>query len=203
MIKKIVDVIINKQLTNGLMKKEDISVYQYGYTLMIELLINIIIAVLIGFITKEIMIVSIFLIVFIPLRSYAGGYHADKAWKCVILSNSAILFVIWLTQLISDFGIRIELIMIMELFLITLISKNAPVQSINKRLDSSEAAYYKKLVFVILLVELFIEIIMYFIGYRKITDVIAITHVIVTISLYAGKYLEKKNINFSKEELLG
>lgn len=78
MILRVVDFILDRQLKNGMISGEDTSVYRYGYTLVLEVMINIIIAIIIGLISGELVSVALFMVMFIPLRSYCGGYHASK-----------------------------------------------------------------------------------------------------------------------------
>lgn len=190
MTENFLDTLIGKQLAVGLIKEEDISVYRYGYTLMLEMFVNFAIAIIIGFIANKIMMISIFLLAFIPLRSFAGGYHADKAWKCVILSNSVIIVAIWVVQFMCSVNL-LTLFVLMEVVLGIIIIKMAPVQSINKKLSELEVAYYKKTVLLIYIVETLIEMLIYLYGYRNIAYVILNTHIVVTISLMIGKYQGK------------
>ena len=42
--------------------------------------------------TKE---VIFFLGMYIPLRSFCGGWHADKIWKCTVISNVILLLQVY------------------------------------------------------------------------------------------------------------
>ncbi len=185
MAEKIFGKLIAKQLNMGLIKEEDVSVYHYGYTLMLEAFINIVIAIIIGLLMNKVIMVSVFLFCFIPLRSFAGGYHTDKVWKCVILSNSVIIAAIWVARFLCNIK-QIALIALLEVVLGIITIKMAPVQSINKKLSEVENVYYKKMVLKIYMAEVLLEIITYLFGRREITSVIFITHIIVIISLLAG-----------------
>ena len=91
MIEKFVNKIVNKQLEKDIISKEDANIYKYGYILMCEVLINICIALVIAAVSTEWLLISMFLIIYIPLRSYCGGWHANKLWKCTIYSKLIIL----------------------------------------------------------------------------------------------------------------
>lgn len=185
------EALIRKQLEAGIMKEEDISVYRYGYTLISEMLVNFVIAIMIGILMDEVMMISVFLMAFIPLRSFAGGYHADKAWKCVILSNSVIITAILVARFMCTMDL-LPWLFLMEAVLGFIIIRTAPVQSLNKKLSGPEAACYKKIVLILYITEVLIEILIFLSDYKNIAYVILITHIIVSISLMIGKY-HKKN----------
>ena len=49
------------------------------------------IALVIGLVTNRLGELLIFLLLYVPLRSFCGGWHADKLWKCTIYSNSMLI----------------------------------------------------------------------------------------------------------------
>lgn len=87
MVQEIVEKIIEKQLKEKMITAEDANIYRYGYALVFEVLINIIMAVFIGIVSGDLVEILLFLGLYIPLRSFCGGWHADKVWKCTIYSN--------------------------------------------------------------------------------------------------------------------
>ena len=92
MIEKIVNKLLDTQIKSGLLKDETIPIYRYGYTLLIEVTINVILSLLIGFALGEIGIVILFNLIFIPLRGFCGGWHAGKSWLCTMTSAIVLLF---------------------------------------------------------------------------------------------------------------
>ena len=84
MIEKIVNKLLDTQIKSGLLKDETIPIYRYGYTLLIEVTINVILSLVIGFALGEIGIVILFNLIFIPLRGFCGGWHAGKSWLCTM-----------------------------------------------------------------------------------------------------------------------
>ena len=92
MIEKIVNKLLDTQIKSGLLKDETIPIYRYGYTLLIEVTINVILSLVIGFALGEIGIVILFNLIFIPLRGFCGGWHAGKSWLCTMTSAIVLLF---------------------------------------------------------------------------------------------------------------
>lgn len=185
-IEKIVDALLRRQILLGNLK-EDISVYRYGYTLMFERIINYIITILIVAITGEWLIVIAFLLSFIPIRSYAGGWHADKFIVCTVLSNVTILLSIIITNsIVIQNGVCI---FILEAVLFFIIYKNAPIQNKNKKLTEKECSTYKKVTLIILIAEITAEVLLYISGNYKIitavifAQIVAATSIVVAITL--------------------
>lgn len=54
MIEKLVTSFVGYQAKVGTMREEDVDVYQYGYTLMIELFLNIIFSFVLGILLGEV-----------------------------------------------------------------------------------------------------------------------------------------------------
>ncbi len=63
-------------------KKEVVT---YGFEILVSTVINVIIVLLIGFINKRLFETILFLISFMPLRTYSGGYHATTHMRCFLI----------------------------------------------------------------------------------------------------------------------
>lgn len=190
MVEKIVNHIVKNQISLGKISKEESGVYQYGYTLFFEKLINIIIVIGICVITDRWLEIWSFLLVIIPLRSYAGGWHASKFWKCAIISNLIVVSMLMVTGIINItndiFYLCMEIIiLIIMLFII-------PTQNVNKPLTSAECKEYKKKTIFIWVIQGCLILI--FVIYKKYTYSLAIlyAHIIVITATIAEKICEKK-----------
>ncbi len=86
MVARLSKALVRFQISIGLIKEEDANIYQYGYAVMAEMASNIVISICFGIWLGQLKGVLFFLCMFLPLRSYCGGYHADKAWKCMLQS---------------------------------------------------------------------------------------------------------------------
>lgn len=187
MIEKLVELLIIQQLNAGMITKENISVYRYGYTLMIEMSINVLIAFILGYLFHELSVVGFFLFMFIPLRSYCGGFHAPKAWICVILSNTFIVGVI-LFSANMYLSINNKIIFLLDIVCIVLIILLAPIQSSNKKLNDNEIQLYKKYIKLILIAQTILEIFLFTFDLNKFGNIIIMSHIIQVIALVAARY---------------
>ena len=140
MIQKIVDVLVNKQSKNQVMTDEDEKIYRYGYVLLCEVFLNIIIALAIGIVFSRTKELIFFLSMYIPLRSFCGGWHANKIWKCTVISNAILLLQVYgLEKLLSHLSIGTMLLMFfLNMICIFFI---APVETEMKRISHQAVSY--------------------------------------------------------------
>ena len=153
MINKIVEALVNKQSQNEIITDEDEQIYRYGYILLCEVVLNLAIALVIGFLfskTKEIMF---FLCVYIPLRSFCGGWHADKIWKCTIISNAILLLQVYCIENIINF-ISSEGMLIICFLNMICVFFIAPIETEKKKISHDERLVYRKKIKVILVLHL-------------------------------------------------
>ena len=113
MIQRIVDVLLSKQSQNHILTEEDEKIYRYGYTLLCEVFLNFIIALIIGIVFSRIKEVIFFLCMYIPLRSFCGGWHANEIVIMLIIRffnihelifSLMFVYIIQNTMLISEKG---------------------------------------------------------------------------------------------------
>lgn len=189
MIENLVARFLKFQLKIGTIKEDDINVYQYGYTLAFEVMLNLICSLSLGIMLGIIKEVIFFLCIFIPLRSFSGGYHADKAWKCIILSNLIVVGTVVVSKILF-FNRKLNIVMIVNVLVIALLSPN---DSSNRKLDFREKVMYKYLTLVVLIIELIIEIVLIFVRNRIYYNIVLISHIIQAVTLiFASKNIEKK-----------
>lgn len=123
-------------IEGGVIKSEERNLYVYCFGTIVEMLANIITTILIGILLGRLPATLIFLLVFIPLRSTAGGYHCETSGKCFILSMSVYLSIILTYKLSSIIPTRTcVLFCVIDFALILILS---PVASPNKPLSLME-----------------------------------------------------------------
>lgn len=64
----------------GMVKEEERSIYEYGFVVAMETGLSLIIIFFVAGILHMVVEGILFFIVFIPLRSYAGGLHLEHYW---------------------------------------------------------------------------------------------------------------------------
>ena len=165
MLEKIIDGMIETQIRNHVLKQEDANIYRYGYMLVYEMILNIVIAFMIGLLLKSLGIVISFLLFFIPLRSFCGGWHIDKIWKCTVISN---VFLILAVILEKHLVVQINIYLLMLIFFaaVIMILPMAPVETKNKKISREEKVIYRKKICVIIALHTIIIIVLSFFNLR-------------------------------------
>lgn len=177
MVQRIVDKIIEKQLKENVITVEEVNIYRYGYTLVCEVIINIFIAVIIGIAFRELTTVLLFLCMYIPLRSFCGGWHADKIWKCTILSNIILLILVLVDKYLIE-NCDISIMVIAFIVCLSLVFLLAPVDTKTKPLTVDEKRVYKRKINVMLILHILIMMIMVIFNLKNIVFIICFMYVV-------------------------
>lgn len=183
MIDKIVNLFLQHQLNMESIQKEDVSVYRYGYTLMLEGIVNMFVALLIAILLEEVKVFFCFFLLFMPLRSFCGGYHAKKAWQCVVLSNTVVVLASILSKQL-EFSNIVAVVLEIICFLVIFIF--SPVESKNKKLSEKEKKYYKIYAIGILVFEIILESIFFIVQWKRLVYLVVLVHLIQAVSLVAA-----------------
>lgn len=190
MLEKLAGRIVEYQINKGTLQEEERNVYQYAYELLLNQLINIVIAIVIAAAFQNPAAVLIFLLSYIPLRTFAGGYHANTNLGCTIVSAFLLCFVCLIVNYARQDGF---LIWYPVSFIISggFIFRYAPVQDRNKPLDELEIIRYKSKSRIIWCIEIIMGILFYFFS-RKTGMVIALSHLFSAFMLGVGAIKNKK-----------
>ena len=191
MIEKLTNHIVDCQIASGKIKEEEGSVYRYGYTLFFEKLINIAIALIICLITGKWLAVGLFLLAVIPFRSFAVGWHAKEFWQCAILSN---LMIVIMLICIEKLCITKEIVyVIFEVITLLALIFIIPTQNPNKKLSQNELKKYKKVSFIIWLVQCCLLVVFFVYKSYQFSTIMLYTHIIIVIATVAQTMSEIKS----------
>ena len=136
---------VSKSITNSLRKKgivldEFADVYQYGFELLLSFLISTGLVIIAGIIVNRFIETLVFLIVFISLRSFTGGFHAMKYWICTVSTFGVYSLVMFVSSYVSvNFYVFYILFLIGSIILYI----KAPVENPNKKLTKKQKSKYK------------------------------------------------------------
>lgn len=189
---------VSTRITSSLLRAEIINepekdVYTYGFRRLFTFLLNLATAFMIGIIMGQLWECLILEVVFMPLRSYAGGYHASSERKCYFLSAGMIILDLFLLRFLSKgfhAGVGITLLLIAAAVIMWL----APVGNKNKPLDEDEKRVYGQRTHIVLLIELTIAILCYVFLINTIFWTMVLGILSVSISLIIGAYKNKLNL---------
>ncbi|WP_326910859.1 accessory gene regulator ArgB-like protein [Sedimentibacter sp. MB31-C6] len=170
--------------SNNIITDDEKDIYIYGLQLIISSVVGIILIISLGFILNNIINSILFLITFISIRMYSGGYHANSYIKCNVS-----LVIIYLLSIVVISIIPYNYISIMYISMIILtiyiIIKYSPVDNKNKKLTNNQKKRNKKVTLILLFTFYLIGIATY-----KINSQIFYT-IIVTMFFVAALIIKK------------
>lgn len=133
---------------------EDKEVYRYGVQQGLNLTLNILTTIIIGVLCGMVYPSILFLVCYMPLRSFCGGYHAKTHLRCYIYSVVMITSILLVAKYTAFNIVLYEVLVLISLIIILLL---APVEDENKKLDSVEKRVFRKRAYIIS----FLEVLLY------------------------------------------
>lgn len=169
---------------SGVVKEEDAEVYIYGINQILAYVFNVSSSLIIGLIFGVTFEIIIFMAAYIPLRSFAGGYHAKTPLRCYIFSVIMLIVVsIGLKYLSVSEWVYYAVLLVSVLIILVL----SPVEDRNKPLDEIEHKVYKKRAVIILAIELLISGLLKLAGLDSLFIAVVYSFAILAFMLVAGK----------------
>lgn len=141
--------------------KYPLDVYTYGFELIVSSLLELLMLMIIGVLSGELVETIIFVIIFSLLRFFTGGYHAKTYLRCGVITAINFLSVLISTELLLMCTSEIIrfVCFISFLFSFYIISKYAPIENENKKLYNKKRL--KIIAVLILLLETTVFVIIY------------------------------------------
>ncbi len=184
MLQKLSKQIVSWQIDRRILTPEKRALYEYAYEAMFHQILNIAIACIIAVWQHAFAAAAVFLVSYIPMRSYGGGYHAKTNMRCTVMSSILIFLVCWGERRIPD-GMTMP--MLLTAFGISglLLLLCAPIEDRNKPLDDQERAHYRQWGGRIWLIEAFAGLV-FCVCHMRAGITLALSHLIFSLMLCAG-----------------
>lgn len=142
-------------IRNGIIESSEEELYRFGMKQLFLSIVNIVTSLVIGAICGMLWQSILFSLAYIPLRRYAGGYHAKTPVRCYVLSVLLIISVLMFLKYVAFSKLAMAAILVLSALVIVL---KAPVESANKPLNDAEQNTYKMKVRAILGLECLLTI---------------------------------------------
>lgn len=182
--------IAKKLVQNSTISSENKAIYQYGIQQGFTIGLNILTTFVIGLVFQMVIESFLFLAVYIPLRSFAGGAHAKTANRCYVYST---IMIIATLLVIKFFPFGIFICSCLSLISGVIIFLLAPIETTNKKLDESEKRVYKKRARIILVIELVIQFLITLTSWRNAAMCFSLAFVSLSLVMLAGIIKNKHN----------
>lgn len=190
MIQYLSKAISSAAISYGIVAEEDRELYEYSFLIMLEQVSIGLSIVLIALIFGVFFETVLYLVLFIPLRIYAGGYHAKTFSGCYIISvGMYLVYVI----LIKNIDISNKFMLISVLISYAIILLLAPVANPNKAMDIKEKKRFQTLVHRLLVVESVAVAISFWANYATIISFVSFVFFHLAFLLLVGYFYFWKN----------
>lgn len=132
LVSKIVTFLTEQEVISSESDVQDF--YRYGIEISISSFLNIFLVLLLGIIINHIAHIAesiIFLLLFILIRSFTGGYHADTYFRCNLLMCITFILTVLSNCMFSN---KLSLSIIIVLICVTelIVSVLGPIENKNK-----------------------------------------------------------------------
>lgn len=135
----VVDWILHFLLRQNVIDNDEDSIEycKYGIEITISSFLNVLLILLIGLIFSLVLHSVVFLLIFINMRRYTGGYHASTYIRCnMVLCISFTALCIMMKVLVSlSYYILLVLVIVIHIFGFFITILFAPLENENKPLD--------------------------------------------------------------------
>lgn len=141
-ITNLADSIAHLFIKNGWGSDEEREIYRYGCEVIISALINIFLVAACGCLFHMVGSAFLFYIVFLILRRYCGGFHADTYLVCnSVFTGIVLVALLGISQCERIPAICLAIAMLISFLVIV---RYSPISHKNKPLTQSEKTLYRK-----------------------------------------------------------
>ena len=168
---------------NRIIKSDDRELYVYGFNQGLTILLNLVTTLGIGLLFDSTVQLVVFMVAYIPLRSYAGGYHARTPLKCYMISIIMLIAVSICLRCIVLNHWWYWILVVLSIILIVFLS---PVEDKNNPLDEIEATVYRKRAIIITMVEVVLSILFGILHISNLLSAMSFVFIIMSAMLVVG-----------------
>lgn len=160
------------------------EIVKFGVQSALEIGSNLLISILVLYKINMIWQGILFFSIFIPIRTFAGGYHSNTYFRCLMFSVITLIMVLEISQNVQ---IPEKLSIPIIVFLEMVIGKIAPVINADRPVSNREYKLFaKRLKIVLSFVAIFSGWLVFW-HYRQAISVIVFSLVLIVITLIIGK----------------
>ncbi len=182
-------------LVKEAIQREDKEIYQYGIQQGMIALLNLGTTMVIGLVLGKLLESILFMAAYIPLRSYAGGYHAKTAVRCYFFSIVMMGAVLWVMRYVMYSGLVCGCLTASFGGVIWFL---VPVEDRNKPLDDVEKVVYRKRARGIVLAESTLSLFAILCNGKRLGMCITLVLCVLALMLLLGKW---KNVYVRKGKI--
>lgn len=149
MLNKVATKLTKTMLAYKIIAEDMFDIYVYGFELLLSFLFNTTIIIIAGILLGRILQTLLFLLIFVLLRSFTGGYHANTYGVCTTVTFMVYGGVLLLSELFVPSMLFYGVLAIVG---VTLLLALAPIEHPNKKITEKKKRKYKHISLVLFLV---------------------------------------------------
>lgn len=161
----------------------------FGMQAALEIGINVILSVIVLEMMNMLWEGTFFFCLFIPLRTYSGGYHSDSYLKCLIFSILTMCGVMLSSKMIRLSSLTLLIIIIAESLSTGLL---APVITAERPVSKREYQKFSKKLRVLLVGIVLLSVCLVVMNLNKMLNIVCMCLLLILISLILGKIKYKQ-----------
>lgn len=170
----------------GIIEEKDKDIYQYGISSGGIILLNVTTAFLIGLFTEQLLVVCVFTLSFMTLRSFTGGFHCDDRLFCYINSSLVLFIPVYMGSLFARMSVPAVLLTLAAAAGIILVL--SPMNSRNRKLDHKEKKHFGRCARIIVFLQILVFLLLWHLGYLDCAYAIYSSICITSVLMIAGKF---------------
>lgn len=173
------------------MDEEQAEIVRYGLELFFLKVSFFAATIIIGILMGSFWESIIFTALLSGIRTMAGGFHANTRMQCFIMSMLTFACVLMILKLVAVYNVILIPLTVLAVISSIIIWKFAPLDTENKPLEDDEIAIFRKKARIMLVIEIFISVAAYLIGFVTVACS-ALLALIVTGILMSAEFLNKR-----------
>lgn len=140
MLNKVATKLTKTMLAYKIIAEDMFDIYVYGFELLLSFLFNTTIIIIAGILLGRILQTLLFLLIFVLLRSFTGGYHANTYGVCTLVTFMVYGGVLILSELFIPSLLFYTILALVGLALMLIF---VPIEHPNKRITEKQKRKYK------------------------------------------------------------
>ena len=127
--------------TREFIQDEEYEIYVFGLKQLLISIVNFLTVLLLGLLLQNVIQTCIYVVAFMIIRSYSGGYHASTPLRCYILTTITNIIILSVIKYVHS---EIFILLCVEAVSGCVILALSPVSVVNRPLDNIEYIYLEK-----------------------------------------------------------
>lgn len=173
----------NRFLEANIINKEEMEICCFGLECLFLKIITFASYLVIAIIMKRLKEFVVIMLIFIPLRRNAGGYHAKTRGKCYLLSCGILI----VTLIACEIRLELYIVLTLLIGLSIIFWMTLPVDNENRIMDISEKIFFQARVRKIILLNSMFCIILIFLKLEETCKTVVLGMLMALFFLFAGK----------------